>query len=143
MGLSQFFHRLPEYLEIPSWNVLSSVIERSLYVQKSRVVRHEIFPHQQSSKDKYLNYIPCAWTIVNNCTGVFLDSTLMWDMMVISMLGFLVDEYMKSVVAQVRESDIVSRSSGLSVEIQASGQLGNRSPSPGQPPYTLRQCHRG
>ncbi len=108
MSLSQFFYRIPDYSDIPEWKVLASVIEGSLYLQKLKVSRYEIFPRRQSSEDKYLIYIPCSWIIVNNCTGVLLDSTLMWDMMVISMLDFLVDEYMESVVAQLRESDIMS-----------------------------------
>ena len=108
ISLSQFFHRIPNYSAIPEWKILASVIEGSLYLQKLKISRYEIFPRQQSSEDKYLNYIPCVWIIVNNCTGVLLDSTLMWDMMVILMLDFLVDEYLESVVAQLGEIDIVS-----------------------------------
>nr|ANM86663.1 putative ent-kaurene synthase [Cladonia uncialis subsp. uncialis] len=108
ISLSEFFHRIPDYSDIPEWKILASVIEGSLYLQKLKVSRYEIFPRQQSSEDKYLNYIPCVWIIVNNCTGVLLDSTLVWDMMVILMLDFLVDEYMESVVAQLGERDIVS-----------------------------------
>ena len=107
VSLSQFFHRIPEYSNIPGWKILASVIEGSLYLRRLRLARYGIFPHRQSSKDKYLDYIPCSWTIVNNCTGAFLDSTLMWDMMVISMLDFLVDEYVESVLVQLRERDIV------------------------------------
>lgn len=108
ISLSQFSHRIPDYSDIPEWKVLASVIEGSLYLQRLKVSQYEIFPRQQFSEDKYLNYIPCVWIIVNNCTGVLLDSTLMWDMMVILMLDFLVDEYMESVVAQLGERDIVS-----------------------------------
>ena len=108
ISLSQFFHRLPDYSNIPEWKVLASVIEGSLYLQRLKVSQYEIFPRQQFSEDKYLNYIPCVWIIVNNCTGVLLDSTLMWDMMVILMLDSLVDEYMESSVTQLGERDIVS-----------------------------------
>ena len=107
-SLSQFFQRIPDCSDIPEWKVLASVIEGSLYLQKLRDARYQIFPRQQSVEDRYLNYIPCVWIIVNNCTGLLLDSTLMWDMMEILMLDFLVDEYMESVVAQLGERDIVS-----------------------------------
>lgn len=106
--LSKFFHKILDYSDIPEWKVLASVIEGSLYLQKLKASRYEIFPRQQSSEDKYLNYIPCSWIIVNNCKGLLLDSTLMWDMMVMTMLDFLVDEYMESVVAQLRENDTMS-----------------------------------
>lgn len=109
MSMSQFFHRLPEYSGIPSWKILSSVIEGSLYLQKLKLARQEIFPDMQSSsKDKFLDFIPSSWTIVSNCTGVFLDSTLLWDMMEISVLGYLVDEYMEAVVAKIPDADIIS-----------------------------------
>lgn len=108
LSMSQFFQRIPDYSDIPRWKVLASIIEGSLYLQKLKVSRYEIFPRQQSSEDKYLNYIPCSWTIVNNCTGLLFDSILLWDMMVISMLHFLVDEFVESVVVQLQESDIMS-----------------------------------
>lgn len=107
MNLSHFFNRLPEYSDLPGWKIISSVVEGSLYLQQLREARSEIFPRQKSSKDKYLTYIPCTWIIVNNCAGFFLNANLIWDMMVISMQDFLVDEYMESEVVQLKESDIM------------------------------------
>ena len=107
MSLSKFLQKDSAYAHIPGWKILASVLEGSLYLQRLRDARREIYPPSISaSKDKFLDYVPTSWILVNNCNGLFLHSTLIWDMMLVSVLGYLVDEYMESVVSQLRDSDI-------------------------------------
>ncbi|KAL8949003.1 MAG: hypothetical protein Q9222_004859 [Ikaeria aurantiellina] len=106
--LTGFVSGLPVYSEDPAWMMLASVIEGCSYLPQLRSIRSEIFPHQKSSKDTYLNFIPMTWTLSNNRLGLFLPATLLWDMMVMSMLDYLIDEYMESAVAELPEQDLVS-----------------------------------
>ena len=106
--LSEFFNGLEQYSSEPSWKIVASVVEGFSYLSQLKSTRSEIFPHRESAKDVYLNYIPCSWTVVNNCTGLFVNATLLWEMMVVSMLGFLVDECMESTVAQLSDGDLMS-----------------------------------
>ena len=104
MSLSRFLCRLSECSHIPGWKILASVLEGSLYLQQLKVSWQDIFP-DQLLRNEYLAFIPSTWIIVNNCTGKFLNSTLIWDMMVMSMVIYTVDEYMESVVSELQESD--------------------------------------
>ena len=108
MMLRVFFNNLPEYLGQPGWKILASVIEGFAYLPQLKAARLEIFPRQKSANDKYLTYVPITWTLVNNCKGHFLDGALLWDMIVVSMLDYLVDEYLESVVAILSERDLAS-----------------------------------
>lgn len=108
--LSHFFSvlNLPVFSNEPGWKVKASVLEGYLFLPQLKRARSDIFPHQGNAKDQYLDFIPCTWTIINNCGGIFLDTNLIWDMMEISMLDFLVDEYMESVVVQLPENELES-----------------------------------
>ena len=61
----------------------------------------DILPRQREARNKYLNYIPCTWTIVNNHRGLFVPASILWDMMVLTKCNFRVDEYMETAVAKL------------------------------------------
>ena len=103
--LWQFFKELPENSKVPGWKILASVIEGLSYFRPLKATRSDIFPHS-SSRDNYLAFIPCTWIVINNCNGLFLEPALLWDMMVVSMLDYLVDEYMESVISNLTKSDL-------------------------------------
>ncbi|KAB8228989.1 uncharacterized protein BDW43DRAFT_198004 [Aspergillus alliaceus] len=48
-------------------------------------------------EDKYFSMIPLTWTAYNNRAGTPASCTFMFDMMILSVLGFQVDEFMESV----------------------------------------------
>ncbi|KAL8687602.1 MAG: hypothetical protein Q9218_006270, partial [Villophora microphyllina] len=105
LKLSLFFHSLPEYSTDPHWMILASVMEGYSYHAQLKQTRSEVFPHQKSAKDTYLEYVPCSWTIINNRFGLFLNSTLLWDMMVVSVLDYLIDEYVESIGGELSEGE--------------------------------------
>lgn len=104
--LSQFFSALPAYSTESPWKIKASALEGLLFLPDLKRARPDIFPRQGTAKEKYLDFIPCTWTLCNNCDGILLNSNLLWDMMMISMLDFLVDEYMEAVAAKLSENNI-------------------------------------
>ena len=106
--MSQFFLRLPKFSNEPDWRLRASILEGHAFLPQLKEAQSDIFPAQENAKDEYLKYIPCTWTITNNYRGIFLHATLLWDMMVMSMFDFLVDEYMESVVPQLSEDKLES-----------------------------------
>ncbi|PYH91566.1 ent-kaurene synthase [Aspergillus ellipticus CBS 707.79] len=106
--MSMFFGRLPLFANVSPTAMLLAVAEAQLYSQSLRAVRLDIFPRDEMAmtEDKYLDYIPIAWTSVNTASGLTLSGKAMWDMMVISMLNYQADEYMESVVATLSTSSI-------------------------------------
>ena len=97
LKFSQFFSQIPLFADEPEWKLKASLIEGYLFLPRLRRVRLDVFPRKDMTEDKYLEYIPFTWTSCNN-RGAFLEADLLWDMMVISMLNFQVDEFMEAVV---------------------------------------------
>ena len=104
----QFFARLPIFSGELDWKLTASVLEGYLFLPRLRSVRLDIFPRKQMAEDKYLAYIPFTWTALNNLRGAPLHSSLLWDMMVVSMLNYQADEYMESVVGEQFGDDLES-----------------------------------
>lgn len=128
MRLSKFFSSLPTLRKEPSWKILVSVVEGFSFLPQLLDARSKIFPRRQSAEDKYLEYIPCTWIVINNCDALCLEPFVLWDMMVMSMLDFLVDEYMESTVAKLSEIGLhllCSRIPALckSAKTEASGKV--------------------
>ncbi|KAI9649363.1 hypothetical protein NHQ30_001938 [Ciborinia camelliae] len=91
---TKFFSMIPLFTNESSWKLIASIMEGYLFLPRLRRIRLDIFPRQNMAEDKYLEYIPFTWTVCNN-KGVFLETDLIWDMMVISMLNYQADEFMK------------------------------------------------
>lgn len=96
----RFFSTLKVFQGESSWKLKASAIEGYMFLPRLKSEPMEILQRQKGAKNEYLNYIPCTWTIVNNQQGLFLGATLLWDMMVLTMCNFRVDEYMETVVAK-------------------------------------------
>ncbi|TGO17822.1 hypothetical protein BTUL_0014g00160 [Botrytis tulipae] len=94
---AKFFSAIPLFASESSWKLTASIMEGYLFLPRLRRIRLDIFPRQNMAEDKYLEYIPFTWTGCNN-KGVFLETDLIWDMMVISMLNYQADEFMEAVL---------------------------------------------
>lgn len=104
----KFFKGLPLFQNIQGLAMAFAVLEGNLYSEFLRSVRLDIFPRDEihMTKDKYLDYIPIAWTGVNAGAGFPLCPKAMSEMMVVSMLNYQADEYMESIVANLSDSDV-------------------------------------
>ncbi|KAM3067355.1 hypothetical protein ACMFMG_005288 [Clarireedia jacksonii] len=96
---SKFFSRLPLFSKETPWKLTASLVEGYFFLPRLRKIRLDVFPRQNMEEDKYLEYIPFTWTGCNN-KGAFLESDLIWDMMIISMLNYQADEFMEAVVGK-------------------------------------------
>lgn len=102
----QFFSTLALFQGEALWKMKASAIEGYMFLPQLKSAPMEILKGQKGAKNEYLNYIPCTWTLVNNQRGLFLGATLLWDMMVLTMCNFRVDEYMETAVAKLGEDKI-------------------------------------
>lgn len=104
--MSRFFGTLPLFQNTQGRTMVFAIMEGKLYSEFLKIVRLDIFPRDEirMTEDKYLNYIPVAWTTVNAAAGFPLSANEMWEMMVLSMLNYQADEYMESVVANLPDS---------------------------------------
>ncbi|KAK0631021.1 hypothetical protein B0T17DRAFT_637782 [Bombardia bombarda] len=66
----------------------------------------KIFPRTAKGKDKYLSIIPLAFAASAAAQGCFISLSVLREMMILSSLNFLVDEYMEGVIAEVFSQDL-------------------------------------
>lgn len=99
-----FMSMVSIFENVPSWKMKLSAIEGLLFLPLLKSTRADILPRQKDAKNKYLNYVPLTWIIVNNTRDLFLPANLLWDMMVLSVCNFRVDEYMETSVAAMNDA---------------------------------------
>ena len=96
--LSNFFSQIPMFSHWHnSWRLRFLLIESRLFLPRLRAVRLNIFPREKMAEDKYLEYIPFTW-LGCNALSKPVHPTILWEMMLISMLNYQADEYMEAVV---------------------------------------------
>ena len=94
---SHFFSKIPMFSHWDSRKLRSLLVESRLYLPRLRAVSRNIFPREGMNEDKYLEYIPFTWLGCNALSRP-VHSKILWEMILISMLNYQVDEYMEAVV---------------------------------------------
>ena len=102
----QFFSQLPLFAKALRWRLQASLIEGYLFLPHLKQISRKIFPRDNMAEDKYLEYIPLTWTLINNLQQTQLSASFLREMMVISMLNYQVDEYMEAVVGKNHEENL-------------------------------------
>ncbi|KAJ4357231.1 uncharacterized protein N0V89_001806 [Didymosphaeria variabile] len=84
------------------------LVEARLMAARLNSFRDSLFSRSEipMTADKYLEFIPMIWVTCNHKNGQRLSYKTMWEMVLLSLLNFQVDEYMESVVASVPEAGI-------------------------------------
>ena len=104
--ISRLFSSLEIFQSEPLWKIQACVLEGFLFSPQLKSARADILPSQKTFKNEYLNFIPCTWVIINNIQRIFLHANLLWDMMVLTLCNFRVDEYMETSMTKFEPADI-------------------------------------
>ncbi|KAM0209055.1 hypothetical protein ACHAQD_011369 [Fusarium lateritium] len=85
---------------VDEWQIRASVIESSFFVPLLRARRLDIYPRDDGmlEKDIYLSIIPFTWIGCNNRSQTFASNNCLYDMMLLSLLGYQTDEYMEATI---------------------------------------------
>ena len=114
LALAKFFHGLDNLAKEPISKIKAGALESALYVSMLKTIRNDIFPPTAAKeKDKYLDYIPIMWSIHSIVRGIFAPPQFIWDIAVLSMFIFLVDEYMESKVASFTSEEFFEFRKGV------------------------------
>ncbi len=105
-NLVAFFPSLEGLQSEPIWTMRASAVEACTFLPQLRSARADILPRQKEAKNKYVTYIPFIWILVNNLYHLDISADLLWDMMVLTVCNFRVDEYMETAVARFSEADL-------------------------------------
>ena len=119
----QLFSSLRDFQNEPRWKLIASALEGQTFLSQLKSAGSEFLPEQRGAKNEYLAYVPFSWVLVNNHHRLFLNANLLWDLMVLTVCGFRVDEHMESAVGRLSDADLesvkamVHRLCGAQVEI--------------------------
>lgn len=85
-----------------------ALVEARLMAAKLRLFRDSLFSRSDMpmTADKYLEFIPMIWVTCNHKNDQRLSYKTMWEMVLLSLLNFQVDEYMESVVARLPQASV-------------------------------------
>lgn len=80
-----------------------ALIEASRLAESLAEVRNIVLPRDElpMTKDEYLSHIPIIWTVCNQVHRHALSHDCLWNMIVLSMLHYQIDEYMETVVGEL------------------------------------------
>ena len=83
----------------PEWELTGSMIEAVLLKPLLLKRRLEVFQRQGMQEDKYFDLIPLFWTSPNNRARTFASATFLYEVSLLSMLTYQVDEFMEASAA--------------------------------------------
>lgn len=83
------------------WEIRASFMESALFLPLLRAQRSKVYQRDQMgvSNDNYLTIIPFTWISCNNRSRTYVASSMLFDMMILSMLGYQTDEFIESIAA--------------------------------------------
>ncbi|KAA8643986.1 terpene synthase family protein [Aspergillus tanneri] len=93
----KLFHLAPLFSSLPEWELRSSMIEAALFHPLLRSHRLDIFFRKDVKEDKYFDVIPFFWTSCNNRIRTYASTSFLYEMMLIALLNFQVDEFIEAV----------------------------------------------
>lgn len=101
-----FISTVDEFQSEPEWKLIASAVEGYTFLRQLKSTRTDILPRQREAKNEYLAYVPLTWILTNNVYGLNLRANILWDMMVLTVCNFRIDEYMETTVAKCSEADL-------------------------------------
>ncbi|KAF2744064.1 hypothetical protein M011DRAFT_196271 [Sporormia fimetaria CBS 119925] len=114
LSLASFFHSLPTLSVAPFHQLKLGAIESSIYVTLLKSMRNDIFPVTKAKEmDKYMDYIPIMWTMSSFVHYTYVPPALIWDISVLSLFIFLVDEYMEGHISSFTSKEFKELREGI------------------------------
>ena len=103
----KFFSRIPLFEGLPQQKlrVTMALLQSVFFLPLLREEKTKVFPPTDVANEKYLEYIPFTWLGCNLLRSKQANNEILWEMMVISMLNYQIDDYMESMVGKLSPKD--------------------------------------
>lgn len=99
-GFAKFYSRLPMFADTEIWKLKAWLIEGYLFLPDLEKMRLSLFSRDGMDAEKYFEYLPFSWTGPNGLEGIHAGAQTLFDMMMVSMVNYQVDEFFDGVVAR-------------------------------------------
>ena len=107
--LSKFFANLPMFSNDKRWMLEAAVTEGFFWLPQLVRIRSDVFPYDDLTKYKYLEYIPFTWIATNRRNGSPLSNKTLWELMSVALLLHQLDEFMESAVCSQEQLKEIER----------------------------------
>jgi hypothetical protein len=97
---TKFYTKLPMFAGIDTWKIKAWLIEGYLFLPDLEKMNFTVFDREGKERDKYFEYLPFSWTGPNGLENVHAGAQTLFDMMLISMVNYQVDEFFENIVAR-------------------------------------------
>ena len=106
--MGHLFSNLPLFQQSKLASVDLILIEAGQLAKRLRKSRDTLFTRDDlpMTADKYVEFIPIIWVACNHQNRYILPVNIVWEMVLLSLLNFQVDEYMESFVVRITESEM-------------------------------------
>lgn len=108
VGYLQLIGQTDLFSSAPTWEVRASLIESALFIPLLRADRLKVYNNRDQigvSKDHYIDMIPVTWVACNNHSRAYVPTSVLFELMMISMLGYQTDEFIEAVAAPAFAND--------------------------------------
>lgn len=92
----ELFAEAPLFAAHPRWELTGSMVESTLFTTMVRNHRTAVFDRADVEEDKYFDVIPFFWTSSNNRARCYVCTEFIYEMSIIALLNFQVDEFMEA-----------------------------------------------
>ncbi|KAI2642333.1 Copalyl diphosphate synthase [Xylaria nigripes] len=89
----------------PEWELRGSMIEAVLLKPLLMKRRLEVFQRHGMEEDKYFDLIPFFWTSPNNRARTFASASFLYEVSLLTMMTYQVDEFIEAVAAPTFQKD--------------------------------------
>ena len=97
---TKFFSRLPCCRTSESWEVTAAMMEGLLFMPKLQDCRIDMFDREGMKADGYLPFIAFTFTCANNLQPFRVNANILFDMMILTLRAYQLDEYVEHVIGK-------------------------------------------
>jgi len=99
-SFTKFYGKLPMFSGVPTWKIKAWLIEGYLFLPDLERMRMGVFSRVGMDDEKYFEYLPFSWTGPNGLESTQAGAQTLFDMMMVSLVNYQVEEFFDSVVTR-------------------------------------------
>ena len=105
LKFTSFFSKLKCVQNIESWKIYGSIVEGFLFLPMLKSRRIDMFDRNGLKDDGYVEFITSTLTVANNLQPFKVNNEVLFELMVLTLRAYQIDEYVEHVIAKTFSSN--------------------------------------
>lgn len=97
---ANFYAKLPMFSKMEIWKLKAWLIEGYLFLPDLEKMKLSLFSRAMIDDEKYFEYLPFSWTAPNGLESIHCGAQTLYDMMMLSLLNYQVDQLFDGIVVR-------------------------------------------